>query len=227
MILSFPGGAGGHWLRKVILNDPVAGNALNFHNEYTGEHISFNHSVDPSEFDYLYSGSYYFNFYINVLLKHFNEMDWFREKDYQDTFLECVNTARHICKFSKLTQDVFFNFDDLINSPNKFLGQINQMQTIMNVSQTHEDEFLNYRDKFFSTCVNPTGTYENFENMSWIAFVLGQLMTVDCVPLEFSIGEFDNQELCKEFAKKHYELCKLNNVYYFDTNLYLPDLLDK
>jgi hypothetical protein len=227
MILSFPGGAGGNWLQKVILNKPIAKDSTNFHYGYTGKHISYNHSVILSEFDYLYSGSYYFNFYINVLSKFFNESEFFKEQNYSSMLLEYVNTARHICKFDNLTQHIFLNFDHLIDNPNKFLGCVNQLQTILNVPQTQESEFLLYRDRFFSTCVDPSGIYENFDNMVWTTFVIGQLMNFDCTPLDFSIADFANQDLCKKFAKEHYGLCKLNKVHHFDTNVHLSDLLYK
>jgi len=227
MILSFPGGAGGQWLRKVILNNPIADSSLNFHYGFNGEHISYKHSVILSEFDYLYSGSYYFNFYINVLLKHFNQTAWFKKLNYRDTLLECVNTSRHICKFDNLTQHVFLNFNDLLDAPNKFLERVNQLQTILNITQTQEDLFLIYRTRFFNTCVAPAGIYENFDNMIWVAFVLGQLMNLDIVPTDFVITDYDNQNLCMQFAKENYNECTLNKVYHFNTNVQLPRFLDK
>jgi hypothetical protein len=228
MTLSFPSGAGGNWLRKVILSHAIVDNSLNFHYDYNGSIISYNHSIHPFDFDYLYSGNYYFNFYVNVLVKHFiAELDSFNTNNYEKTFLECIDTARHICTFDVLKHLIFFNFDDLLNNPSHFVKQINQIQQQLKISLVKEEEFLVYRTRFFNTCVNTTTVYENFDNMIWVAFVIGQLMEIDCTPDDFAISDYRNQELCKEFAKTHYGLCKLTNVHHFDTNVYLPDLGNK
>jgi len=228
MILSFPSGAGGNWLRKVILNQPISDSSSNFHYDYNGATISYNHSIYPFEFDYLYSGDYYFNFYANVLVKHFiAELDSFNTDNYEKTFLACVDTARHVCTFDSLKQIIFFNFDDLLNNTSNFVKQINQIQQQLGIPLVKEQEFLIYRTRFFNTCVNTTTVYENFDNMIWVAFVIGQLMEIECTPDDFAISDYDNQNLCKEFAKTHYELCKLTKVHHFDTNIHLPDLCDK
>ena len=61
--------------------------------------------------------------------------------------------------------------------------------------------------------------------MYWVCFVIGQLMDYDCIPTDFLITSFDNQDKCKEFAKKNYHLCKLTNVKFFDTPIHLPNFL--
>ena len=73
------------------------------------------HEIDPLKFKYLLSGKSYFNFYLNVIYKYFHhDKDIFTETDYKNYFLECVNTARFLCKFDHIHKHIFFNFDDLI-----------------------------------------------------------------------------------------------------------------
>ena len=218
-------------MRKVLLDQSITKDTKNFHyNNYTDHRIVGlkTHSINPSDFDYLYSGSYFFNFYINVLYKHFYlESKKFNNACYNEKFLECVNTARHICKFDNIKHLIFFDFDDLLSAPDTFLSQINCLQRKLNLQETTGIDFLEKRTLFFNTCVNTTKLHENFDNIFWVAFVLGHLMNMDIVPTDFSISAYDNQDLCKQFAETHYNKCVLNKVHHFETNIHLPLFLDK
>jgi hypothetical protein len=229
MILSYPGGVGANWLVKVINQTPILSGRVNFHYDRSkNRSISLVHETDVTKFDYLYSGSSYFNFYINVLLKYFiHEARIFDSDQYATSFLTCVNTARYICKFEQINEHLFFNFDELVNAPAVFVTKVNQLQTKLGVGITGIEDFIKQRDIFISTCVNPLGVYENFDNMFWVCFVIGQLMNYDCVPTDFIISDPDNQDKCKKFAEQNYYRCKLNKVYMFDTKIHLPDLLNK
>jgi hypothetical protein len=231
IILNFPGGAGGNWLRKVLLNQELKQGTKNFHyNENKNYQISFKklHSVDPLDFDYLYSGSYFFNFYVNVIYKHFYlETDKFDNETYNKKFLECVNTARHICKFDTIKHLIFFNFDDLLFAPANFLTQVNYLQKKIQYQETSIDKFLEQKKLFFNTCVSTTELYENFDDSIWVAFVIGQLMNLDIIPTDFVISDYNNKHLCRQFANVNYNKCTLNKVYHFETNVQLPSFLDK
>ena len=232
MILNYPGGAGGNWLRKILLNQQLIQDTKNFHYNhlhYNNKIICCNdHSLNPLDFDYLYSGSYFFNFYVNVIYKHFYlEVDKFNNKNYKETFLECVNTARHICKYDTIKDLIFFNFDDLLFKPEIFLTQVNCLQEKIKIQQTSITDFLQQRKLFFNTCVSTAKLYENFDNNVWVAFVLGQLMTLDIVPTDFVISDYNNQNLCMQFAKANYDKCTLNKVHHFNTNVQLPLFQDK
>jgi hypothetical protein len=228
MILSFPGGAGGNWLNKVISNQPILSGTVNFHYRHYQSHLFFIHETDTTKFDYLYSGESYFNFYINALLKCFiHEQNIFNAVSYKESFLTCVNTARYICKYEQIKEHIFLNFDDLINSPEVFLGQVNRIQDELKIHCTNISDFIEYQKTFISTCVNPINLYENFDNMFWVCFVIGQLMNYDCVPDDFIISDPSNQHKCKKFAEQNYHRCKLNKVHFFDTNIHLPESFNK
>jgi hypothetical protein len=184
------------------------------------------HELDPSKFHYLFSGKSYFNFYVNVLYKLFHkELDIFNTTSYKTHFLECINTARFICSFDKIFDNVFFNFEDLVNSPEKFYSKLYEFQTVNKFNYSSYEDLVLRQQKFIDTCVNVTGIYENFDSMIWVCFVLGQLMNSDIIPNNFVIFEKINQQNCMDFAKNNYDRCVLRDVQYFETTVCLPRLL--
>ena len=232
LTVSFPGGAGGNWLHNTLLQNTYDPGSVNFHKH--GKDLPLNkdnnilivHEIDPSKFKYLLSGKSYFNFYLNVIYKFFHhDLDIFNQTDYKNYFLECVNTARFLCKFDHIHKHIFFNFDDLINAPDNFYTQISKFQIDNNYQLIPNEEFLIRRAVFIRTCVNPSTINFNFDNMFWVCFVLGQLMNIDLVPTEFSICEYQNQDKCKQFALDNYKYCTLTNVHNIDTDVFMPNLL--
>ena len=124
--ISFPGGAGGNWLLNLLCNESLPHNPINFHKhthaQITKYSINLVHELDPTKFNYLYSGKSYFNFYLNIVYKLLHhDFDIFNQSDYKTHFLECVNTARFLCKFDQIYDCVFFNYDELIDSPTNFI----------------------------------------------------------------------------------------------------------
>ena len=224
MIVSFPGGSGGNWLQAVFENEHMAEPKVNFHNRSLNKlSTKFIHSLDPSEFDYLLSGSYYFNFFVNVVYKYFHyEKNFTQSSSYKDSYTGCVNTARYLCEFETIKNLIFFNFDDLIHNDSKFYHCIKSAKPSLSLSY---NEFLHKKNLFFNTMVNTQDVYENFDNQLWVTFVLGQLMHHGIVPGDFSIYEKENQARATEFAKTHYRTCKLIQVHHFNTNVFLPNLL--
>lgn len=230
--ISFPGGAGGHWLISVINFHAIKNSPINFHtkntNSFDDSEVKLLHELDPTKFDYLLSGKLYFNFYINVIYKlYYCEMNFFNRTSYKIHFLECINTARFICNFDKIHNNIFFNFDDLATSPDKFYNKLIEFQDNNNFNQTEYTDFLIRQQQFKNTCVNAADIYENFDNMIWVCFVIGQLMNLNIVPYDFVIFEEENQEKCIKFAIDNYYKCLLTDVHYFDNRVCLPKLLAK
>jgi hypothetical protein len=228
--ISFPGGAGGNWLLKLLCNELLSDNNINFHkhnfNQIKKYSINIGHELDTAKFDYLYSGKSYFNFYLNVIYKFFhNDKDIFNQTDYKTYFLECINTARFLCKFDQIHDHVFFDYDDLIDAPKNFYTQLYKFQIKHFYDIISEEDFLLRRERYINTCVNPNPIKHNFDNMFWVCFVLGQLMNLNLVPQDFLIYEFQNQDSCKQFALDNYQQCTLTKIHDFDTNIFMPDLL--
>lgn len=229
MILSYTGGVGGNWLAKVINQNLILPNKVNFHYDRgKNRSIRLVHELDVTKFDYLYSGSCYFNFFTNCWLKHYiHEQNIFNTIPYEKSLLACVATAMHICKFDQIKDHIFFNFDELVDMPAAFLNKVNQLQTKLGIGITGIEDFIKQRDIFISTCVNTLDVYENFDNMYWVCFVIGELMNYNCVPKNFLISLYENQDKCKEFAQENYKKCKLTKVRQFNTNVYLPNFKEK
>ena len=224
--ISFPGGAGGNWLKSVIQHESHPIQVVNFHVHTTINLVSLTHETDPSKFDYLFSGETYFNFYLNVVYKLFHhDQNIFNVTDYKTHFLECVNTARFLCQFDCLRNKIYFNFDDLVDHPDQFYKKLLDFQTTNNFLPTKLNNFQMRRERFINTCVNPTNIYENFDNMIWVCFVIGQLMNHNIVPDNFVIYEKQHQKDCQRFAIQNYDRCELRKVHQFDTKIFFPNLI--
>lgn len=224
--ISYPGGSGGNWLKKVILHTPIQSNKVNFHSIHVDTKICIVHQIDSSKFDYLLSGKCYFNFYLNVLYKYFlTEEKIFDQQDYQTCFLQCVNTANHLCSFDSIYKFVYFDFDHLIQQPQQFHQQLVAFQDNHNFSQTTWNDFELKKSIFEQTCVNPKDVYENWGNIFWVAWVLGQLMNKRTIPKDFDIRSKQNQALCRQFAQENYHLCDHLHYHFFDTKVSLPNSL--
>lgn len=229
--LSYPGGSGGNWLKRLIINDFAQQKmpGINFHHDNMdpSAHIALVHELDPTKFTHLYSGDFYFNFYANVLHKHYVAETNILDQDYRTAFLECVNTARYICRFDQLRSLVSLDFGDLIHQPNKFANQVWKIQNLAGFRTVDYDQFVEHRQQFVNTCVDVTSMFENFNNMTWVAFVVGQLMNLDIVPGDFKIYDVGSQDQCRQFAIDNYHHCVLKSVCYFDSLVTLDDLLNK
>lgn len=224
--ISYPGGSGGNWLLAMLVFRPIQTDSVNFHDYKTKNNykIQMIHELDSTKFDYLLSGKSYFNFYLNVVYKFFhNEADIFKQTDYKNYFLTCVNTARYICKYNDLYSQIFFNYDDLITDPDKFYKKLNEFQEVNQLDKTAHEDFLFRQTTYINSCVNVNGVYENFDNMVWVCFVIGQLMNLDIVPNDFIVFEKDNQQKCIQFAIDNYDKCLLNSVHHINSTRYLPN----
>lgn len=228
MILNFPGGAGGNWLRKVLLGHKILLRSRNFHYSTadTNRHevVCLNtHSIDPADFDWLYSGSYYFNFFANVIFKGVLTDQEFYSKSFDQQFLQCVNTARHICRFHSIKHLIFFNFNDLVNDPLRLFSCIEDVKQKYTWPKLTYQDFLIHRHAYFETCVNTSDLFENFNHPLWLAFLLGQLMNKEITPLDFSIRKSENLGLVKTFAELNYHHCELTDHHCFDSSIKMPN----
>ena len=230
----YPMGAGGAWLKSTLALTPLNNQKyVNFHgwstnNSHSNQQswVNLKHTIeDIGGSDLIFSGSSYFNFFVNHIYKHYcYEKDIFNKNNYDYYWLTIVAASYGICKYNKFIDVLYFNFDDLIRQPDIFYKKIVELQTNSNKPVIDFDNFLFRQKKFIYTCVNINGMIENFDNMYWVAFVLGQLMIYKIHPT-FPIAKIDNQDRCKQFARDNYHNCKLNNFVNFDTTIFLPKFL--
>jgi hypothetical protein len=222
--ISFPGGAGGNWLRCLVEEEVLSNQQINFHTHNSKKRwVNLMHELNTEKFDYLLSGKYYYNFFVNVIYKFFHIEEQFTQlRVYKDYYTDCVNTARYLCQFENIKDHIFFNFDDLINNDRNFYNKI--LTVLPNLDLSYAD-FIIHKNLFFSTMVETNDSYENFDNPFWVSFVLGQLMNHNIVPDNFSIYDKKNQLRSSEFAKQNYHHCKLTSVHHFKSKVFLPNLL--
>ena len=235
LTISYPGGAGGNWLLNLLRDEPLPKNTINFHDhplQIKKYFINIVHELEPTKFNYLYTGKSYFNFYLNLIYKAFHhDLNIFNQTDYKTHFLECVNASRYICNFDQIYNYVFFNYDDLIDAPNNFYKQLYKFQSLykFQIDNSYEvlsnEDFLLRQRVYVNTCVNPMPIKHNFDNMFWVCFVIGQLMNSDLIPKDFLIHEYQNQDRCKQFALDNYQYCTLTKIHDFNTNVFMPNLL--
>ena len=226
-IISYPGGTGGNWLSKVLHGEFIESNSINFHSRTESAKVIYCiHELDPAKFQYLLSGKGYFNFYCNVIYKYFlKDAKAFDDNNYATSFLTCVDTAKYICDYRKIEHLIFFNYDHLVEDPIMFFNKVTQVKQAHNLPTLEYSEFLLHRQKYLDTCIDITPQYENFNSMLWCCFVIGQLMHYNIVPGEFTTWDPSNKELCKQYAKQNYHHCHLNEIYQFDSRVYIPEVI--
>lgn len=221
MIVSYTGGTGGNWLQRVINIEPIELPSRHFHgNINSSSPVKMVHEINPQKFDYLLTGKYYFNFYANMLYKRFYNDD--RPNTYEHFVKTCINTGRFVCEYSTIQNLAFFDFDDLISSPNQYLDCVHQVQTECQIPKIDQNKFNTYRQAFVDSCVNVSNMYKNFDSMAWTCFVLGQLSLQKITPREFIPTKPQAQDRCRQFAFDNFHHCQLLEVHEFDTPNQLP-----
>lgn len=221
MILSYTGGAGGHWLKRLLLQEPYQSSMINFHQETQSDRVHVTHQFDPLKFDYFYTGKTYYNFYTNMLQKcYYNENS--TQYTYSEFLLTCVSTALFVCSFDKIHHLRYFDFDHLTNNPEQFHKQVVGAQTKFNLPLVEYQTFLEYRTVFVDTCVNVSYNYEDFNDLIWVCFVLGQLQYKNIYP-SFPINDANNQDLIKEFSLDNYKHCNFRDIWLTNNSVFLPN----
>lgn len=211
-------------LSTCILSPLPQANYVNFHQVARENNwIKAIHYRDDSNEGLFFSGSCYFNFFLNHVYKFYHYEQNLFSTSYENYWQSVVAVAFGICKFHVHADKLTFNFDELIKNPAVFYDSVKKFQKNNNKPVLEYEDFLIRREKFIASCVNSCGIAENFDNLIWVAFVLGQLMIHGVYP-EFSIKEIGNQNNCKQFAKENYHKCQLNNFYNFKNTVLLPNL---
>jgi hypothetical protein len=227
--INFPGGAGGHWLLSVLLIDPMlTTKAPHWHHIKHVDTFKLVHNLDE-RYEILFSGNFYFTFYLNVLFKTFHLGQLF-EPGYQARFDKLFEVARWLCDWhsihGKKHADLFF--DDLIADHLTFYHNLVKIQQSQNVPCIDLDDFERRRALFFETCVNTDKLFENFDNMTFVVFVLAWLERQGRTPHEqshFIMNDPANQRLCKKFARDNYDLCPSIKNHVFQSGIKCPEFL--
>lgn len=212
---------------STIANKTLPQDNIHFHDVGIDSNFLLVHELDATKFDYLYSGTCFFNFYANLVWKLLHHsLNIFRSQPYDTIFLKLIDTARYVSKFDNLQPHIFFNFDELVDQPRQFHNCIVDLQNKYQINDIDFETFLIYRESFFKTCVNVKPIYENFDNHIWLAFVLAELMKHEIFPVDFVVAEKNNISKVKDFAMANYHIVKENKVFYFENGIVMPDLMN-
>lgn len=226
--ISYINGIGGNWLRRVILNYPTISTKGNFHrvfprDEYFRDNEPLLLTHDFENFDYVYYGEYWFNFYLNQVYKldHLDR-NIFSTQSYRECFLQCM-TETHIVKYRSLADQAFFKFEDLLFDTDKFLECVHHVQNQLQIEKVSRTSFLESRNNFFSTCVDVEDIYNNKDNTFWICYALGELQCLGFDP-EFIVSDLANKERCVEFIEDHrHHLIQDMKIYKFNSGIVMPE----
>jgi hypothetical protein len=237
IIISYIGGGGGNWLNKAILSKPLDFYKANFHDMTQTAVVEPNapvicrHEIDPAKFDYLLTGSCYFNFYLNLLAKtfYFDNCRLLADGrkrgdiiDWKTFFLRCVGVSKYVCEYDVIKLHIFFDFADLINQPQVFFEKFCYIQNLQSLPTTTRADFEQQRIKFINTCPNGNSIYQNWQNPVWPAFILGQLAAKNIHPVKPITGPGDFDYIV-QFAKKNWEHVTLLDTIDIGTSLELPN----
>lgn len=230
--INFPGGAGGNWLISILTSEPLpTGPVLNWHNhaksKYENPFRLVHHLND--QYDILYSGTYYFNFYLNLLFKHYL-VDANFQPTYQQRFDKMFEVARWLWDWHQIHshKPADLSFDDLVTNRLTFYESMCRLQESHDLPCTKVNEFETRRNLFFETCVKSDDQFENFNSMTFVIFVLAWLERQGHYPHEhthFIMNDPKNQHRCKKFVSEHYHLCPTIQHYVFDSGRECPDFL--
>lgn len=228
--INFPGGAGGNWLVSVLILEPESSaSRVHWHDRSVIDNPFYlEHRLDD-EFDLLFSGTYCFNFYLNVLFKKYLT-DRLFGCTYQQRFDKMYEVARWLYDWNSIQgpKKSDFLFDDLIKNHLTFYQSVCRIQQSHNLPCININEFDRRRDLFLASCVKSDDQFGNLDDMTFVIFVLAWLERQGFYPHEsthFVMNHPDNQHLCKKFAFEHYHLCPPIQSHVFASGRPCPDFL--
>ena len=225
-ILCYPVGAGGNWLRRVLLDEPLPLGVQNFHRDINGDIgpcTAFNNKIpgiipthNPDQnWQWVLSSEHRFNFYLNRLYKTEHcEFKIFDHDDQATWQMTCLNIANRVCAFDSPT--TFFDFEKLITQPDQFLSQVNWAKIEIGKDELTIKQFLPKQLAFINTCVDTRDIYENWDNMFWVLFIVAQLDHLGLA--RPSLGP----EI-KKFAQDNYHRCRYTKTLHLDTRVTMPE----
>ena len=117
-----------------------------------------------------------------------------------------------------LNCEEWFDFEDLLYNPNKFLLHVNQARDEIGVSALALDQFLLRRDAFLNTCVDTQELYENWDSPIWTLFVVAHL---ECQGI-FSDCDLADTAI-NQFAQHNYQHCAVIPVHHFNNRVTMPE----
>ena len=172
--ISFPQGAGGHWLANLIScladNYPInINNSLesNFHNVYISPNIKKTH--EQLDHGLSFNGTYYFNMFVNYVKKtNYSLADSTQYNLYETK----ISQATYILTYQRFRTDV--NFDLIYTNPEQFIIDLYKFLDQINFEYTKNNQTCLNAISNFKQIGHPVGPiYDNWEDEIWLFWCLG------------------------------------------------------
>lgn len=216
--LSFPGGAGGNWIKKVLFDHPFDYNTENGH-FHAGTDIlypSIKLSHDTKQFDILLNGDCCLNISLNLAVKfHMIQARNYVDASWGEAFanmLDCVNsTIEKYSEFSVINPDL--NYATLFVDSEVFFKQVQKIQKKLNLKTIDYENFLQKRKRYIDSCVSTTNIINNWDNEFWVIYVLGDLQQQGICPETFSVFDRKNYNKTRQWAQENFHRCKYPTSY--------------
>ena len=229
--LSFPGGAGGNWIKKILFDDAFDYNTNEGH-FHAGTDILYpaiELSHDTAQFDILLNGNCCLNIALNMAVKfHMIQARSYVTASWGEavaTVLDCVNSTVHkYSEFSATEPDL--DYKSLFVYPDVFLEQIHTVQTKLGLPKIDREKFLEQRQKYVDSCVCSVDIIQNWENEFWVIYILGDLQQQGICP-EFTIFDRNNWSETVAWAQDNYVHCRYpNSAIYVNTPIKINTIDD-
>ena len=196
-LICFPGGAGGNWLsslvRRLECNDIQRVDILmhNFHSAKKSRNIVLSHypysTILPKHQNLkkiIFTGSYHFNIYINVVCKTHVHDNFLKilKNDIQKKFIVFSNAFTFNEAWSKINypkDKIDLNFDLIFDNPDQFTKDLYNVLDQNQIKYLKNDLLVSRSiNQFRQSCPNPLIFFEDYNSPIWLAWALACIHTL-------------------------------------------------
>lgn len=173
--ISYPGGAGGHWLSNLLYNLehglPPTQQQINWHKTPESTLVKFDHNVEDKS-QIFFNGRAVFNIYLNVIKKLHHNKQTMGMVDITEKFETLASEASS--KLFFLEERIDLNWDYIFLNASAFVDQLFSILDQHNINYQHNRALCETAiDNYKKTCVDPAAYFGNFECEEWLGWCNG------------------------------------------------------
>ena len=235
IVVKFPAGAGGHWLRHVCyclennIDDAPTNNDIHFHNKslsknVIGDHFYINTGIlsknvigdyQVDNYDILLSSTCKFSLYLNAVIKNENDNipnNWFENAGRYG--VNYISSSRY-----HMSQDWEQKYENNIDldisltsrNPKKFVTDLFTILEKLNFKfKPNENLLYSKMKQFVKTCPNPYNHIGDLNNGIWQVWCLGFLK-----PEELLLNYDNMQQVINQIKQKNDDYIKITKQWIF------------
>ena len=219
IVVKFPGGAGGHWLRHVCyclensIDDDTINEDINFHNKKLSKNVIIDHFHD--NYDILLSTTCKFSLFLNSVIK--NKLytvpnNWFENAgNYGGSYIKYSRYHMSQGWEQQYENNIDIDISLTRTDPKKFVTDLFTMLEKLNFKfKPNEDLLYSKIEQFVKTCPNPYNHIGNLNDSIWQVWCLGFLKP------EEMLLRYDNvQQVINQIKQKHDDYIKITKQWTF------------